>query len=490
MADVFDQVNPASSPKMPPPSADVFDEVNPPKPKQSTDPRARIPGLVGAFAEGAVVDTVKGLANALRHPIDTATGIVEGHRRTGEQAMESFGKGKNVKGAAEAVMAAIPVVGPMLNEIGNQTNQAIKDKNPEAVARNLGQAVAVVGAPEGPGALKAASKSKAALVTKGAAKGAAEGVRNAPSKPLTTGDLYGTGALEVAAHLMGVPPGVGLAIKGAVRHGPAIVEGALKGIREELGKAKATEHRAANPGTAPVEPTPKPPQSAGPIASDLPSGRRPPTREQQAARADSPSVRNPIGPVAAVTQELLDGIAKDQTGQKFSNMSPARQKLVRAIAAKVAKAPEVVADVPIERAIAPDVPMQAKAPAIEADSPLSRLSPEKQAEAQALKDLMGDTGPSPDAPARQFEAGARAKKVWNMSDLLAEHGISAQDAALMTDEMWNQATEAINLANKADWAASKGAGKPPQRHHLPGAQSRAQIVKELQEIEARKATEQ
>lgn len=426
----------------------------------------------------------------------------------------------------------------------DEVAEDIQEGRPGAAMGTVAGVGAMAALPKLPGALSAVSKTKAALVTKGAigggARGAIEALVDSSGSPITPVDVLIPGAKKA---------------KLAASAGVGAYRGAKAGASEARSAYAAAEHRAANPAQAPESIPPQAAADASPIPGELPSGRKPPTREQTAARADSPSTRNPIGPVAAVTQELLEGIAKDQTGQKFSNMSPARQKLVRAIAAKVAKAPEAaeakastapanptvaaedfgtlqgvdaegmaVYGAPgaveranaagrspmqdfllrkeqemrarkgtpgeIERAVAPDAPAQAKAPAIEADSPLSRLSPEKQAEAQVLKDLMGDTGPSPDAPARQFEAGARAKKVWNMSDLLSEHGISAQDAALMTDEMWNQATEAINLANKADWAASKGAGKPPQRHHLPGAQSRAQIIKELQDIEARKANPQ
>lgn len=126
----------------------------------------------------------------------------------------------------------------------------------------------------------------------------------------------------------------------------------------------------------------------------------------------------------------------------------------------------------------------------EPGSPMGRLNPEQVANAQALAAEYGGA-PLPEAAATpQFEAGARAKKVWGMSDLLAEHGITAEDAALMTDAMWKQATEAINKANQIDWQGAKAGTKRPNRHAVPGAQSRAEIVNELREIEARKAATQ
>lgn len=231
-------IGPSAQPKLPP----GYQWEDSPK-SPATDPRARIPGLVGAFAEGAVVDTLKGMGNAIMHPIDTVTDIIDATNRAGEQGRQSWKQGKPVKAAAETLMAAIPVIGPMFNDIGNASNQAIKDKNYPALARNAGRVTALIG---GPKAMEVARDvaPKVGPVLVDAARGARAGMKEyvaSPGKPLTAGDLAATGLVEAAAHALGVPPGVGVGAKAAFRVGTPVVKGAIKAVKAGNAARKAAK---------------------------------------------------------------------------------------------------------------------------------------------------------------------------------------------------------------------------------------------------------
>lgn len=197
------------------------------------------------------------------------------------------------------------------------------------------------------------------------------------------------------------------------------------------------------------------------------------------------------------------GPAFQQPMTKASRAAPAWQNLPDVIPADPPAATPIPGELPSgrrpmtagERAAKYGKPLPrptpGNAPSVkpEPGSPMERLNPEQLANAEALAAEFGEPATTGTATP-QFEAGARAKKVWGMSDLLAEHGITAEDAALMTEDMWKQATEAINKANHVEWQGAKAGTKRPNRHSFPGAQSRAEIVNELREIEARKAATQ
>jgi hypothetical protein len=117
------------------------------------------------------------------------------------------------------------------------------------------------------------------------------------------------------------------------------------------------------------------------------------------------------------------------------------------------------------------------------DSVIAGKSEAMQKIAKDLADMMGDTGPKVEAPTVQFEAGARAKKVWNTADFLHEYGFTADLVENAPQATRNAIIEQLNRARRE-------AGDVKNIHQPPSPQTWGQTMKELREIEARKANNQ
>lgn len=72
------------------------------------------------------------------------TGAYDAHSKTAGRAVESFKQGKYVKGTAESLMAMVPLVGPALDQIGENATGHIKNEDYAGLARDVGQAGSTV----------------------------------------------------------------------------------------------------------------------------------------------------------------------------------------------------------------------------------------------------------------------------------------------------------------------------------------------------------
>lgn len=418
-------------------------------------PTKKQPGFASRFLD----NTIK--------PIEAVSDSIQSAMRSQNPIGElASAAGRGVKNVVDAVA----------------NTRSAKAGNPiGGIGEVLAEPVVTVGKDLLEGNLPAAAGGAAGLALPFLPKGvrAAGGLRPAPGVPSAVGRGIVEGAKESALPIL-----KDFELNRPVRSGVEALERTLGKIREELAKNKTTQaveaNRQANPGRA-VEPvageplpdaTPIMPWAHQNMASQygvLPSGRK-----------VGPAFQQPMTKASRVAAARVDVPAEalpDATpivGDLPSGRRPMTAMEREAKYAKPLPKPDNAARVSTKP---------------EPGSPMERLSPQQLANAEALAAEYG-TQTSAEATTPQFEAGARAKKVWGMSDLLAEHGITAEDAALMTKDMWEQATAAINKANHLDWQGAKAGTKRPNTHAVPGAQSRAEIVNELREIEARKAATQ
>jgi len=427
------------------------------------------PNMIGAFGQGAIVDTAKGALMALMTPkAKVLRGIVDSHIRQGKRVGEDIRRGRYIDAAADAVMTVIPGIGPLAGDAAENINTGIRSNNPTAAARASGNLLGAIVAPE-------AVRAGVPIVTKGAPViaatvkgGMAGGTRalmDSAHQPITTVDLLIPGAKKAKLTANAVS---------------GFIEGARKGASEQISGMTAEMHRAQNPGRMVARPDIQPPAEATPIVNPLPSGRRPLTAVELDFLNSKKRVRPPAATVPVERSAIPESLPI--SGSLPSGRRPLTQaELVQKYAPKSSPLADAIISDYMETyggsASKPKfVPPPTPAAAIE------RLSPKMQEMARQLADDIGPTGSTVERPVVQYEAGARAKKVWNMSDLLAEHGLTAEDAALMDDAMWAQATKAINQAN-----AVEAAGTKFNRHHIPSKQSRMQIIQEMRDAEARRS---
>ncbi len=112
---------------------------------------------------------------------------------------------------------------------------------------------------------------------------------------------------------------------------------------------------------------------------------------------------------------------------------------------------------------------------------MARLSPEQLQNAQQLAaEFNPPSGPA-EVPV-QFEAGARAKKTWNLADFLHEHGFTSELVAEAPKATRDAITEQLNRAREAEMPAGEVLRN---RHQPPSQKTWAEVVNELREIEAR-----
>lgn len=144
-------------------------ERRPARPEDFTPSTAPQGSAVGRFARGAwdmvnPIAMVEGVASAVRHPIDTAAGIVGAQVDQGRKALEAAREGRYSEAAGYGAAALLPVVGPVAAGIGEEIGRG-------DVAGGLGKAAGLLGP-------MVAARPAAAAAQKGATR-AREAVRAA-----------------------------------------------------------------------------------------------------------------------------------------------------------------------------------------------------------------------------------------------------------------------------------------------------------------------
>lgn len=205
------------------------------------------------FAEGAAsqlnpVAAVKGVAQAVTHPIDTLGAIVQSHIDQAKKAKQAYDEGRYTEAAGHLGAAALPVVGPAAAGIGERI-AATGD-----VATGVGEGAGLI-------ASMAVPKAVPAVVRAGgrAAGAVGEAVQAAVEHPITQ---------AVAQRAVKHGSTVAGAVAGSAVGGPA---GAFLGgaAGRELGAtiAERMAARAKQGGKAPVA------ASSAEVVADLASGR-------------------------------------------------------------------------------------------------------------------------------------------------------------------------------------------------------------------------
>lgn len=96
-----------------------------------------------------LAQTGQGMVNAVAHPIDTVKGIGTAQDALRLKAEEAFKKGDYLGGLQHVVNYAIPVVGPSIDQLGEEANSG----RPGAIAHAVGGSLALGGQLAGPAAL-------------------------------------------------------------------------------------------------------------------------------------------------------------------------------------------------------------------------------------------------------------------------------------------------------------------------------------------------
>lgn len=115
--------------------------------------KAQSVGPVSRFIKSAVdqvnpVTAIKGLAQAVAHPIETAKALGQAQGEVLQQAGEKIGEGDPYAGAAKILAYLIPILGPQLAKGGEQMQQG-------DIAGGLGTTAGIAANLAGPAALKA-----------------------------------------------------------------------------------------------------------------------------------------------------------------------------------------------------------------------------------------------------------------------------------------------------------------------------------------------
>ena len=134
------------------------------------------PGALSRFASNAwqqvnPLESIKGLAQAARHPIETGKALLDAQGALVESGGEAIGQGDTAKGIRDLAAYLVPVLGPMLAKAGDQTASG-------DIAGGLGTTAGIAANLYGPKAVGA--------VTKGARARTAGKLYEAALKPSTT----------------------------------------------------------------------------------------------------------------------------------------------------------------------------------------------------------------------------------------------------------------------------------------------------------------
>ncbi len=107
--------------------------------------------LSGVWKNINPVGMAQGLYSAVRHPIDTATGILSAQGEQLSKAGESFGQGRYVEAAGHGLAGALPIIGPAAAAAGERIGAG-------DVAGGVGEGAGLLGAMGAPKAIAAGAK--------------------------------------------------------------------------------------------------------------------------------------------------------------------------------------------------------------------------------------------------------------------------------------------------------------------------------------------
>lgn len=433
-------------------SAPAVQDAAPSKPRPSNA------AIAGEFGKGLIVDPVVG---AVQTGMNTTTAagniknvrdIAAAHGRQIDRARTSWEKKRYLEGLGDAILAAVPVIGPAVGDVVENFTEGVANDDPLQQARAAGNATSMLVGP------KVASKAPAMVRAV------------ADSAPVTVARGMGKGAARIA------PEVARSAVEGIPIVGKPIMKGvdaALEGAKKELMARKVRQAQRDGSRTPPTwqqQPPPLPAQAvdAAPIPGNLPSGRVPGQPQPRPGRPapvwqDIPTER-PIPPQMAPMTDLPDlpsGRRPMTAGERLRRYGQ-----------------------PSEETVVSGPPSQ-PGPVVP-DGPMSRLNPEQLQNAQQLAAEFNPPAGPPEIPV-QYEAGARATKTWNLADFMHEHGFTSDLIEYAPQGIRESITQQLNRAREAEMPVGEVL---KNRHQPPSQKTWAEVVRELKEIEARKATGQ
>ena len=135
---------------------------------------------IGRFAAGAgeylnPISMVSGAYQAVRHPLDTASQMLQAQVGEAQKAKGLFGEGRYTEAAGHLGAAVLPIVGPMAARAG----EAIASGD---IAGGLGQATGLIGTSALPSVARGATKAVQSIIPSGMAERAAQAAETASSR--------------------------------------------------------------------------------------------------------------------------------------------------------------------------------------------------------------------------------------------------------------------------------------------------------------------
>lgn len=437
---------------------------------------------VGGFIENAWKSAKKAggqLVNMAEHPLDTAEALSPVFDLATAQTFSSPQKMAKGKKFADA----------LIEDYGNaygSWDKALETlyQDPVRVGMDVASLVPALSALKGTRAAGAAARmaSTTGKVLKGATRGAVADAM-APAKfpsisvkgfPLeidaeVPAIIANAGGGAAMGKMMGGTPGAVVGgVAGAAR---PVVRGAMRGGREALAEVRQA---AANPPPLPVEPAPPliPQQQPPPIP---PQAAPALTMEEQFAASKPPASAPANATVAAEDFGTFQGV--DAEGMAVYGTPGAVERA------------NTSAHSPMQdflRRKEQELRAKKDSPAIDPDSVIAKASPKAQQAAQDLAAMMGEDAAPPSAV--QYKDGARAIKAFNVLDTLEQLKANATTVKKWGDAEWEQVVNATNDINTRLWEEGGKVGPKPNVHGVMGDKTRAEVIRLLKEVKARKAT--
>lgn len=294
---------------------------------------AKPPNALQRFGSGLYDSTVGAVGSALGHPVDTAVGIAKSampHLPSPEQMSSAYGHlttlGEREKliGDYKDVVMGHPMVAPAI--------PIAQDAQHGNYAGAAGRAVGIGAMAAAPKALGSAGRALGIPNITPGLKGAAnEGLASLKSPevaiPASAGSFIG--------HQMGGAKGA--AIGGALGSSYGVGRAAIRGFQEGM------EGPRTPPPPPIAKPTPAPPirwNQAPPEETPVKRVAPPPIRWNTPPPQGPPAPPSAPTPTAGPPQDILEGIARSQTGKSFAKLSPDQQATVSKLASTVPPTPE------------------------------------------------------------------------------------------------------------------------------------------------------
>lgn len=373
--------------------------------------------------------TGEGMVQSVAHPIETVKGLAAAQGGALDKAKAAFKAGNYLEAARYAIGYALPVIGPQINNLGDESGRGDVG-HALGGAASLGMQLAAPGALAKPGVVNAAATAPSAI--NGAVRGAIRGTGEVLSNPTS---LMQGGVGEMAAHAVGIPPGV-----------TAAAVALPKILRSSIAEARAAvAGHAARQLSSSLVPSslweaPEAPASV-PYAKAPPAAARVPVRAPVSSEAVAPRfVPEPVATPAAVKPPVIEEppYIPPTLEQKLAGLSP---RIREQILAKM-------------RGEAPPPAAAPTEPAPAAARPVPRVSPEAQAAPEAYTNTQ-TTGLQ--VPQITSARGAIAEK---MAQHFYDYGISsdalnALDAdAKVSRQFWDQTGQIPGVSKQSNYRPS------------------------------------